>query len=164
MIANPSRLLVVSVMISALLTLGATPAGSHGLERTDPDDVPGLDTRTVGYRHEDGKTFLKLEFYDTPLQSQFGDTDVLFNLDTRRGDNTDAFAEFRYGTDPEGYFCYIRNNFSELIKAVPIVKRGKTMKCNFKSKLVGGVAEGFWVDVYAGSKDFAPDISRYHHN
>ena len=156
--------IVLTFSITVALILAAAPALGHQVERTDPNDVPGLDTRTVGYRHADGQTYLKIEFYDAPQTTQFGTSDVIYRLYTRGDSNSDADVEFRYGSDPEGYFCYIFDNESNYKRAVPITRQAKTMRCNFKSKLVGGVAEGFHVDVYAGSKDFSPDTGKYRHN
>ncbi len=125
-----------------------------------------MDLRSVVYRHEDRRTHLKLGFHDPlPVGNWTSSQYVIFQMWTRGNDNdVDFFVEFAYLADPGGYYCDVRDDISDLVKRVPITKGSRSVKCDFRTKFVRGVAEGFVADAYDnGGMDFAPNEGRYHH-
>jgi hypothetical protein len=148
--------------------MGATSATGHDIIRTDsnePIDEATLDTKNVIYRHGDGRTVLKLTFYDQLQQSQFtGSNSPQWQLWTKGDSEVDFVVEYEYIADPGRYFCTITDFNGDFVARVPVTKRAFSVKCAFLNGWVGGLAEKFVADAYdQGGMDFAPNSGAYHH-
>jgi hypothetical protein len=160
------RRAAVAASISGLLLVGVTSATGDDIVRTDPNDVDTLDIENVIYRHGDGRTTLKLRFYDKLQQSQFTDPNspewVLF---TKGDSKVDFVVEYEYIPEPDRYVCSITDFNGDLVRRIPVTKRAFSVKCTFRSRRIGGLAERFAAAAYdQGGMDFAPNTGPYRHD
>ncbi len=153
------------VSISNFLLLGSIPATGHDVLRTDPDDVNTMDIQSVLYRHGDGRTLLKVRFFNEVIEPQFTyPNDAQWAFYTTGDNQIDFTVEYEYRSLPQDYFCFLRDSTGALVRRVAVIKRPYSVKCSFRSRLISGLAERFYVTDYDnGGFDKAPNNGAYTH-
>jgi hypothetical protein len=119
----------------------------------------------VLYRHGDGKTVLKVKFFDPVREAEFSyPNKAEWQFWTTGNNKIDFTVSYEYRPVPQEYFCFIRDHNGALVRRVAVLKRLHSVKCSFRSRLVAGLAERFTVAAYFnGGLDKAPNNGVYTH-
>jgi hypothetical protein len=142
---------VMKILLTCALVLGiVAPTSGDAVSRFDPNDVMGpLDIRRFTYDHRNSgkRTLLNVVFYEavTKRDLRAPDRFVAWLLDTFGDDTLDyqinATARRRNGRLK--LFCENIDKKTTDVVRFPGTLEDRKVSCNFPSKAVGGVAEGF---------------------
>jgi hypothetical protein len=156
--------LVISVAVGLLLALPASTMAhpDYTFDPNDPRRKP--DVRGMRYDHHDGRTFLMIKTFHPLERVHLNNGNYVWEALDTRGDNDIDFVVFmEWRSGPGEYFCFIFEGM-KFVRRVPADKRGYSIRCDFRTDLVGSVAEFYAGGMYFETVfDFIPNNGTAEH-